>query len=126
MRKRTSTNTANRSQLIQNCPLSYTLGLIEGRWKAPVLVYIGKGVSRFGRLKANLPGISEKMLSQTLRALEREGLVTREVFAEVPPRVEYELTSMGLSLLPALQGLVDWVAENSKQVKAARAIFDAK
>lgn len=82
--------------------------------------------ARFSELNRSLPGISEKMLSLTLRALEREGLVTREVFAEVPPRVEYELTAMGLSLLPALQGLVDWVAQNSEQVKAARSRFDAR
>jgi DNA-binding HxlR family transcriptional regulator len=66
------------------------------------------------------------MLALTLRHLERDGLVIRELFAEVPPRVEYELTPMGRSLLPALQGLVDWVAHNSKDVEAARAVFDSK
>ena len=82
--------------------------------------------ARFSELNRSIPTISERMLALTLRNLERDGLVTRELFAEVPPRVEYELTAMGQSLLPALQGLVDWVAQNSDKVKVARNIFDSK
>lgn len=81
--------------------------------------------ARFSELKRSIPAISERMLSLTLRNLERDGLVKRELFAEVPPRVEYELTPIGRSLLPALQGLVDWVAANADEVKAARISFDA-
>lgn len=80
--------------------------------------------ARFSALNRTIPAISERMLSLTLRNLERDGLVSREIFAEVPPRVEYQLTSMGRTLLPALQGLVDWVAENADQVNGARAVFD--
>lgn len=82
--------------------------------------------ARFSELNRSIPTISERMLALTLRNLERDGLVIRELFAEVPPRVEYELTPMGQSLLPALQGLVDWVAGNSNKVKSARASFDAR
>ena len=82
--------------------------------------------ARFSELNRSIPPISEKMLASTLRSLERDGLVTRELFPEVPPRVEYELTAMGQSLLPALQGLVDWVANNATQVTEARRLFDAK
>jgi DNA-binding HxlR family transcriptional regulator len=82
--------------------------------------------ARFSELNRVIGSISEKMLSLTLRNLERDGLVTREVFAEVPPRVEYELTSLSRSLLPGLQGLVDWVSLNSEQVKVARDLFDAR
>lgn len=82
--------------------------------------------ARFSELNRSIPTISERMLALTLRSLERDGLVAREIFAEIPPRVEYELTAMGRSLLPALQGMVDWVAENSERVKAARSTFDAK
>jgi len=81
---------------------------------------------RFSVLNRSITGISERMLALTLRNLERDGLVVREIFAEVPPRVEYELTPMGRSLLPALQGLVDWVAGNGQHVQDARAAFDAK
>ena len=82
--------------------------------------------ARFSELNRAIPAISERMLALTLRQAERDGLVTRELFAEVPPRVEYELTPMGRSLLPALQGLVDWVAGNATQVKLARDTFDSR
>jgi len=82
--------------------------------------------ARFSELNRSIPAISERMLALTLRNLERDGLVTREIFAEIPPRVEYELTAMGQSLLPALRGLVDWIATHSDKVKAARNVFDSK
>ncbi|WP_422180776.1 winged helix-turn-helix transcriptional regulator [Caulobacter sp.] len=82
--------------------------------------------ARFSELSRTLLPISERMLALTLRSLERDGLITREVFAEVPPRVEYELAPPGRSLLPALQGLVDWVATHGDQVKASRSDFDAR
>lgn len=82
--------------------------------------------ARFSELNRSIPTISERMLALTLRNLERDGLVTRELFPEIPPRVEYELTAMGQGLLPALQGLVDWVAENSDKVKNARNTFDSR
>jgi len=82
--------------------------------------------ARFSELNRSIPTISERMLALTLRNLERDGLVAREVFAEILPRVQYELTAMGQSHLPALQGLVDWVAENSQQVKSSRSAFDTK
>jgi DNA-binding HxlR family transcriptional regulator len=80
--------------------------------------------ARFSTLHKTIPMISERMLSLTLRGLERDGLLSRHVFAEVSPRVEYQLTTMGRTLLPALQGLVDWVAGNADGVKAARIAFD--
>lgn len=82
--------------------------------------------ARFSELERSIPGISQRMLTLTLRNLERDGLITRELFPEIPPRVEYELTSLGKSLLRPLQGLVDWVASNWEQVNQARSNFDAK
>src|SRR6202167_4534115 len=76
--------------------------------------------ARFSELEKAIPGISQRMLTLTLRNLERDGLVTREVFAEVPLRVEYELTSLGRSLLQPMQILATWVTDNWKEVKAAR------
>jgi DNA-binding HxlR family transcriptional regulator len=84
------------------------------------------GRARFSELNRSIPTISERMLALTLRNLERDGLVAREIFAEIPPRVEYELTEMGQSLLPALQGLVDWVGAHAQRVTSARRAFDAK
>src|ERR1700733_7421329 len=77
--------------------------------------------ARFSELERSIPGISQRMLTLTLRNLERDGLVTRELFPEVPPRVEYELTALGKGLLGPLQRLVDWVTGNWDQVRKAQA-----
>jgi len=82
--------------------------------------------ARFSELERAIPGVSQRMLTLTLRTLERDGLLTRELFPEVPLRVEYELTILGRSLLRPMQGLVDWVIENWQQVKTARGKFDAR
>ncbi len=82
--------------------------------------------ARFSEIEKAIPGISQRMLTLTLRNLERDGLITREVFPEIPPRVEYELTTLGKSLLRPMQGLVDWVGTNWELVKKAQSRFDAK
>lgn len=82
--------------------------------------------ARFSELERAIPGISQRMLTLTLRTLERDGLLTRELFPEVPLRVEYELTPLGRSLLRPMWGLVDWVKENWQHVKQSRIEFDAK
>src|SRR3984957_18743017 len=82
--------------------------------------------ARFSEIERAIPGISQRMLTLTLRTLERDGLLTRELFPEVPLRVEYELTTLGRSLLRPMQGLVDWVTKNWQQVKTARGEFDAR
>ena len=82
--------------------------------------------ARFSDIERAIPGISQRMLTMTLRHLERDGLVTRELFPEVPPRVEYELSPLGKSLLQPMQSLVDWVTTNWEEVKEARDRFDAE
>lgn len=81
---------------------------------------------RYSDLKTGIDGISQRMLTLTLRNLERDGLVTRHYFAEVPPRVEYELTTMGRSMLPALAGFTGWIKANWPAMEAARARYDAR
>ena len=101
---------------------------VGDKWSIFVLLALSmlpRKRARFSELNRAIPAISERMLALTLRQAERDGLVTREVFAEVPARVEYELTAMGKSLLPALQGLVDRVADNSSRVSVAREAFVA-
>jgi DNA-binding HxlR family transcriptional regulator len=84
------------------------------------------GRARFSALERAIPGISQRMLSTTLKNLERDGLVIRELFPEVPPRVEYEITRLGKSLLRPTQGLVDWAKENWEQVRVAQSKYDTK
>jgi DNA-binding HxlR family transcriptional regulator len=90
------------------CPIVPALDVIGGRWKPLVVYHIYCGAQRFGELQRKLPAISKTMLTQQLRELERDGLLHRQVLAEVPPRVEYTLTELGLSLLPVLRAIGSW------------------
>jgi DNA-binding HxlR family transcriptional regulator len=102
---------------------------IGDKWSIFLILSLAKllgGRARFSELERTIPGISQRMLTLTLRNLERDGLITREVFPEVPPRVEYEITSLGRSLLGPMQDLVGWVATNWERVKKARSRFDAE
>jgi DNA-binding HxlR family transcriptional regulator len=91
-----------------NCAVEAALGVIGGRWKGVVLYWLLGGKHRFGELRKRVPNCTERMLTLQLRELEEDGLVSRTVFPEVPPRVEYELTAFGRTLEPVLRGLRDW------------------
>ena len=82
--------------------------------------------SRFSTLKRSIPGISQRMLTATLRSLERDGLLTRDVYAEVPPRVEYELTALGKAFMKPVCALIDWLQANWSTIKTARDAFDRR
>ena len=90
------------------CPVETTLMLISDRWKALILRDLLGGTKRFGELKKSVSGISQKVLTSNLRQMEQSGLLTRTVYAEVPPRVEYALTETGSSLRPVLDAMVAW------------------
>ncbi|ADV46054.1 winged helix-turn-helix transcriptional regulator [Nitratifractor salsuginis] len=91
------------------CPFEYALEILSGKWKGLVLFYLGRrGTLRYSQLRRELKGITQKMLTQTLRRLEEEGLIHREVYPVVPPKVEYSLTPKGQSLLPILDALQKW------------------
>jgi DNA-binding HxlR family transcriptional regulator len=90
------------------CPIEDTLNLLTGRWKILILWWLQAGELRFGELRRRIPKVSPKMLTQQLRQMEEEGLIAREVFAQVPPKVIYSLTARGESLRPVLQSLYDW------------------
>ena len=107
-RKVSSTNFENERILQDECPFIFALSIMGKRWKPAILWKLSQGVNRFGKLKREIPPISEKMLTQHLRELEQDQLITRTVYAEVPPRVEYELTALGKTLEPVLAQLNDW------------------
>ncbi len=91
------------------CTVELTLTIIGGKWKPIILYHLGEGgTHRFGELKRAMPNITQKMLTQQLRELENDGLVHRQVYAEVPPKVEYSLTEFGRTILPVLQSLSQW------------------
>lgn len=90
------------------CPVEITMGLIGDKWKILIIRDLLTGKKRFGELRKSITGISQKVLTNNLRDMEKSGLVHREVFAEVPPRVEYSLTDTGWSLQPILDSMVKW------------------
>jgi DNA-binding HxlR family transcriptional regulator len=106
------------------CPLSPIVGLFGGRWKPEILWHLKGEALRFNELKRRITGVSQKMLAQQLRALERDGLVHRAHFPEIPPRVEYSLTPVGASLEPVFQQLGAWGGDHLDQVAAARVAYD--
>lgn len=91
-----------------NCPVERTLEVIGGRWKVLILRELLPGVKRFGQLHRALNGITQKMLTQQLRELEEDGIIHREVYLQVPPKVEYSLTTLGESLKPILDSMHEW------------------
>jgi DNA-binding HxlR family transcriptional regulator len=104
--------------------LQQAVGVLAAKWSVIVLARLATGTHRFNELLRRIDGISRRMLSTTLRQLERDGLVERRVFARVPARVEYRLTPLGEELLRALTPLAGWGREHQQTLSAARAIFD--
>jgi DNA-binding HxlR family transcriptional regulator len=108
------------------CPTRLVLARIADKWTVMIVLLLSQKRLRFGELKREIPGISQKMLTQTLRALERDGLVVRTVYAEVPPRVEYSLTGLGKTLVGILTQIRDWSETHIEAVLAAQKAFDHK
>lgn len=102
-----------------SCAVERTLEVIGGRWKVLILRELFSGVKRFGQLHRSLQGITQKMLTQQLREMEEDGIIHREVYLQVPPKVEYSLTPVGESLKPILDSMHEWgVRHLNEQTKA--------
>lgn len=97
-----------------NCPVEVTLSLLENKWKVLILYELLERTKRFGELSKAVSGISQKMLTQQLRQMEKDGIIKRKVYAEVPPRVEYSLTEIGKSLKPILDAMHKWGSNYKK------------
>lgn len=100
------------------CPVETTLLLISDRWKVLIIRDLLEGTKRFSELKKSIGAISQKVLTANLRAMEESGLLTRKVYAEVPPRVEYTLTQTGYSLKPILDAMFLWGSEYKKTIES--------
>ncbi len=113
-------------EVAEDCrAVSEVLARIGDKWTVLVVGVLGEGPKRFNELRRALGSISQRMLTLTLRGLERDGLVTRTVFPTIPPRVDYELTKLGHSLLEPVSGLGLWARHNRAAIEAARRRFDA-
>ncbi|MCM0593966.1 MAG: helix-turn-helix domain-containing protein [Gloeotrichia echinulata IR180] len=97
------------------CEVETTLKVIGGRWKVLIIRELMLGVKRFGELQRSLPGVTQKMLTQQLREMEEDGIIHREVYAQIPPKVEYSLTPLGESLTPILYAMHEWAVKNLVQ-----------
>ena len=113
-----------RDALYPNCPIRNVLSRVGDKWSMLVLFTLeSNDTQRFKELQRNIPDISQKMLTATLKMLEADGLIRREVFPEVPPHVEYSLTKKGKSLLPLIDNLLSWASENMEDIIESRRKF---
>jgi len=109
------------------CPVRDIMDRFGDKWSLLAILNLGSsGKTRFNELKGKIDGISQRMLTVTLRSLERDGLITRRIFAEVPPRVEYELTSLGHELLQQISALTRWASGNMEVIMRARSEYDSR
>jgi len=111
---------------MENCPVRDVMDNIGGKWNSLMILSLADGSLRFSQLRRLIPDISQRMLTQTLRDLQRDGYIHRTVFPTQPPSVEYALTDLGRSLLGLLKHFVDWSLENHGAIRAAREVYDAE
>jgi DNA-binding HxlR family transcriptional regulator len=111
--------------MMDACPTRQVLGRIADKWTMLIVLALEDGTLRFSQLRSRVQGVSQKMLTQSLRALERDGMVSRKVYATVPVTVEYSLTPLGVSLGPAVSTLRNWAYENMANIESARKCFDS-
>ena len=110
----------------ERCPTRVVLDRIADKWTVLIVGALEENTKRFGELRREIGGVSQKMLTQTLRGLERDGLVTRMVYASVPPKVEYSLTELGRTLVRILEAIREWSEENIEDVLKARDVYDSR
>ncbi|MCU1449967.1 MAG: hypothetical protein JWP02_2137 [Acidimicrobiales bacterium] len=118
--------TAEGCRSDEACEVRHVLDRIADKWSLLVIVILAGGTHRFTELRREIDGISQRMLTLTLRQLERDGLVRRTVHPVVPPRVDYELTPLGATLLETIQSLVAWTTDHLSEIAAAREAYDAR
>ncbi|MFN8281755.1 MAG: helix-turn-helix domain-containing protein [Chitinophagales bacterium] len=107
-----------KAKAATRCPVTLTLELIGGRWKVLILFHLASGTKRFGEVAVRIPDISRKVLTEQLKELEKDGLVTRTQYKEIPPRVEYALTELGASLTPLFSEMAKWGNKNLASKRA--------
>lgn len=111
---------------MDDCPVRDVLDSVGGKWTSLMILGLADGPRRFSQLRRFIPDISQRMLTQTLRDLQRDGYLTRTVYPTQPPSVEYKLTPLGHSFLALLRTLVQWSSENHAAIRAARTAYDAE
>ncbi len=108
------------------CPIAGSINIFGGKWKPETLYFINQGPKRFNELRRLVPDVSQRMLTQQLRELERDGIIDRKQYLEIPPKVVYSMTALGKTLIPIFNELEKWTTKNTGQVDKARRIYDKK
>lgn len=126
MEEGTSKSPGNICHTTDACEVRHVLDRIGDKWSMLVIVLLGPGPRRFTALRREIDGISQRMLTLTLRQLERDGIVSRTIFPVVPPRVDYALTPLGHSLLDATRAIVDWTIAHREEIASSRLVYDAR
>lgn len=108
----------NKLIKIYNCPVTYCMSKIGGKWKPILLFLINRDINRFGVLQRSIEGISKQMLTKQLRELEADGILERKIYAEIPPRVEYFITDLGETLMPVIVSMKEWGLANMPKQEA--------
>tara|TARA_R110000850_G_scaffold122186_2_gene240158 strand:+ start:1174 stop:1551 length:378 start_codon:yes stop_codon:yes gene_type:complete len=116
----------NGSRFSVDCPSRLLFDQVADKWSMMIMTVLSSGGTRFNDLKRRLEGVSQKSLSMTLKRLERNGIIARSVVASTPPGVLYEMTPLGLTLLPPFQAIYRWANDNIEAVEAARALYDTQ
>lgn len=106
----------NNSKIVSQCPVTTSMEVIGGKWKVIIIYQLKDKTLRFGELKALIPGISQKVLTAQLRELEKDNIISRKVYAQVPPKVEYQQTDLAVSLNPIIEQLCNWGAKFREQL----------
>lgn len=120
-----SYRTSSMGASVTECPVRDVIANLNGKWASLFILVLAERPHRFGELRRLVPDVSQRMLTQTLRDLQRDGYVHREVFPTKPPSVEYSLTDLGRAMFEPLYALIQWAEQNHKAVTEARAKFDA-
>ncbi len=116
--------TENISRNFNKCPIRTVLDRFGDKWSILIIMTLSNnGILRFNEINKIIPDVSQKMLTVTLRTLEADGLISRKIYPEIPPRVEYELTELGVSLVPHIKGLATWANEHLTAIKKSRKKF---
>lgn len=117
----------NQFSDVSNCPVRNIVARFGAKWPMLILLLLDVlGTARFSDIARHIPDISSKVLSKELKTLEADGLISRQAYAEIPPRVEYTLTERGTTLIPLLLPLIEWAKENMKPIQKSRKHFDKK
>ena len=107
------------------CPIGGSINIFGGKWKPEIIYFLNQSPRRFNELKRLIPNVTQRMLTQQLRELERDGIIDRKQYLEIPPKVIYSMTDLGLSLIPIFNKLEKWNTENMKKVEKARSRYDS-